>query len=173
MFIHSWMYKVKHEFMGCPRVHKIKSWVTWVHVLNQPDLAMVGGQVAKNSLSSHLHALTTCEWVRTPYVTSTCKYGLWRQRVNRKMSVRCKHVVSMYNSLATCAAYDARNRSRPGVACGPRTCTLRKPCEWRALTYFLPALATPSPRFQKNVAAVASPKHVRTKNTHGGLWPRL
>lgn len=25
---------------------------------------------------SHLHALTTCERVRTPYVSSTCKYGL-------------------------------------------------------------------------------------------------
>ena len=26
--------------------------------------------------SSHVHAFTTCEWVRTPYVSSTCKYDL-------------------------------------------------------------------------------------------------
>ena len=75
---------------------------------------------AKNSRSSHLHALTTCKWVKGhrtwPARVSTESV---RQCGNRKMVVRCKHVVSMYNSLTTCATYDARNRSRPGVAGGP------------------------------------------------------
>ncbi|KAI8487133.1 hypothetical protein Bbelb_352030, partial [Branchiostoma belcheri] len=35
------------------------------------------------------------------------------------------YVVSTYNSLTTCATNDARNRSRPGVACRPHSYTLR------------------------------------------------
>ncbi|KAI8515698.1 hypothetical protein Bbelb_065110 [Branchiostoma belcheri] len=35
------------------------------------------------------------------------------------------YVVSRYNSLTTCATYDARNRSRPDLACKPHSYTLR------------------------------------------------
>ncbi|KAI8496763.1 hypothetical protein Bbelb_254180 [Branchiostoma belcheri] len=61
------------------------------------------------------------------------------------------YVASTYNSLTTCATYDARNRSRPGVSCRPRTYTLRN----RA-SDLLPRPVTL--RFQKNVADVASQK---------------
>ena len=39
-----------------------------VHIYPHADIGRT------NSHSSHLHALTTCEWVRTPCVSSTCKY---------------------------------------------------------------------------------------------------
>ena len=85
-------------------------------------------------------------------------------------TARRPYVVSTYNAPTTCATYDARNRSRPGVACGPRTYTVRV-----TRVAGTPSLPLPLPPYvlQKNVAAVASPKTVRTKNTHGGMWPTL
>ncbi|KAI8518239.1 hypothetical protein Bbelb_042560 [Branchiostoma belcheri] len=72
------------------------------------------------------------------------------------------YVVSTYNSLTTCATYDARNRSRPDAACRPHSYTLRN----RASDVRVTCVgATPSPRFEKNVADVASQK------THGQKAP--
>ena len=135
-----------------------------------PPPPTLGG---KNSRSSHFHALTTCEWVRTPYVSSTCKYGLRTITWQSHGDIRCKQVVSTYNSLTTCATYDARNRSRPGVACGPRTYTLRNRASdvrWRTLSLLLPL---PPHVFRKTWRPWPPQKNVRTKNTHGGLWPGL
>ncbi|KAI8502242.1 receptor [Branchiostoma belcheri] len=53
-----------------------------------------------------------------PYGRSTCEYG--------KVAIAQRsYVVSTYNSLTTCATNDARNRSRPDVACTPHSYTLR------------------------------------------------
>ncbi|KAI8486507.1 hypothetical protein Bbelb_357420 [Branchiostoma belcheri] len=84
------------------------------------------------------------------YVRSTCEYGL----LTENFAIAQKsHVISTYNSLTTCATNDARNRSRPDVACRPHSYTLRN----RASDVRVTCVdATPSPRFQKNVADVAS-----------------
>ncbi|KAI8514607.1 hypothetical protein Bbelb_071980 [Branchiostoma belcheri] len=56
-----------------------------------------------------------CVRVRATRVPRTC----------RAEEARSSYVVSTYNSLTTCATYDARNRSRPDVACRPHSYTLR------------------------------------------------
>ncbi|KAI8510926.1 hypothetical protein Bbelb_118420 [Branchiostoma belcheri] len=93
---------------------------------------------------------------RVPYVRcgrSTCEYGLLAVKLQSGTEIR---IVSTYNALTTCATYDARNRSRPDVACRPHSYTLRNRASALRVTC---VDATPSPRFQKkNVADVASQK---------------
>ncbi|KAI8519354.1 hypothetical protein Bbelb_026110 [Branchiostoma belcheri] len=75
------------------------------------------------------------------------------------------YVVSTYNALTTCTTYDARNRSRPDVACRPHSYTLRdRPSDVRVTCVD----ATPSPRFQKIVANVTSQKTYEQKARTAG-----
>ena len=88
-----------------------------------------------NAHSPYFNALTTCVRVRTPYVSSACKY----------CPVCCKHVVSTYLSLTTYATYDSRNHSHLNVACGRRNHTV-------SVTCVLSAHAMSQPSVQKNEA---------------------
>ena len=121
----------------------------------------------------HLHVLTTYELARTSYMRSTCKYGLrsisWQSQGDRTLKVRCKHV-KLTRRLRNVRCMQLLTAKR-----GVRATYLDLAQSYgrRALTYSVPAIATPSPRFQKNVADVASARNVRTKNTHGGLGPGL
>ena len=100
---------------------------------------------------------------------STCKYGLrsisWQSQGDRTLKVRCKHVK------LTCHLRNVRCTQLLTARRGARATYLDLAQSYgrRALTYSVPAIATPSPRFQKNVADVASARNVRTKNTHGGV----
>ena len=104
---------------------------------------------------------------------STCKYGLrsisWQSQGDRTLKVRCKHVK------LTCRLRNVRCTQLLTAKRDVRATYLDLAQSYgrRALTYSVPAIATPSLRFQKNVADVASARNVRTKNTHGGLGPGL
>ena len=84
--------------------------------------------------------------------------------------------------LASACCLRAKTWAKYGYPCVMSTASVRicehadtphhSACDARC-RYSLPAFANPSLRFQKNLAAVASPKTVRTKNTHGGMWPTL
>jgi len=56
-----------------------------------------------------------CVEVLPPYVYMT---------IALKWERTCRHVVSTYHSLTTCATYDTHNRSPLDVACRPRTHTV-------------------------------------------------
>ncbi|KAI8500799.1 DC-STAMP domain-containing protein 1 [Branchiostoma belcheri] len=95
------------------------------------------------------------------FTTRACEYGrrAWprtcraeearvstaslRLSCNRTEIVRCKHV-----QLTTCATYDARNRSRPDLACRPHSYTLRNRANDVRVTC---VDATPSPRPMANM----------------------
>ncbi|KAI8517128.1 hypothetical protein Bbelb_057090 [Branchiostoma belcheri] len=76
-------------------------------------------------------------------VLSTCK-NVGNRTASVREIVHCKHV-----QLTTCATYDARNRSRPGVACRPHYYTLRN----RASDVRVTCVdATPSPHLESGRA---------------------
>jgi hypothetical protein len=86
-----------------------------------------------NSCSPHLHALTTGEQVRTPYVSSASKYCL------RTLTWQLHGDFTL--QLTTYAMYDAFNRLLQDVACGPHTS-----CATMSMTCFLSALAMSYPK---------------------------
>ncbi|KAI8486305.1 Glutamate receptor ionotropic, NMDA 3A [Branchiostoma belcheri] len=80
--------------------------------------------------------------VRGEYRLRTESYGFGSTQTRLAIAQR-SYVVSTYNSLTTCATYDARNRSRPDVACRPHSYTLRN----RASDVRVTCVdTTPSPR---------------------------
>ena len=119
--------------------------------------------------------MVTCS---TDGVLSTCVVRAW--------SVRGPCVVRAYSALPKFNCPMSRQNSR-----GPyrvSTCSaltthlfgvratylqLAQPCAWRAFTYSLSALATPSLRFQKKTWRAWPPQKTYGKKPQDGLCPRL
>ncbi|KAI8485900.1 hypothetical protein Bbelb_364520 [Branchiostoma belcheri] len=122
---------------------------TYVHLASDLRCARKVRHIQTNSSKEmcHLsvrHNLRTSNISVTTRRTCFCVLSTCKNEGKRRGSV-CEIVVSTYNSLTTCATYDARNRSRPDVAYRPHSYTLRNRANDVRLTC---VYATPSQSFQ-------------------------
>ncbi|KAI8487546.1 hypothetical protein Bbelb_347800 [Branchiostoma belcheri] len=126
------------------------------------EAGSVGGDQYTDAVDIHIAASVTTR--RTCFcVLSTCKNVGKRKASVRVAIAQRSYVVSTFNSLTTCATYDARNRSRPDVARRPHSYILRN----RASDVRVTCVdATPSPRCQDNVWGEACDQVCNCSESH-------